>query len=168
MLYSPLATVLSRLHGCDAVEILACQTCATGINCTCLMIIRVIKGRTGRQNKRAQEGCDAVAVWTVWGRTYFSVRVRWNPNKAKSNSIHWLWQRVEPTKSFQNYFADCIVSQSRGWEQLLVLLTVAGAARSTSLLRPRRHYNINNPATGQRRVLVSHNSAGYVVAVISK
>lgn len=83
--------------------------------------------------------------------------MRWNPNKAKSNSIHWLCQRVEPTKCFRNYSADCIVSQSRGWERLLVLLT--RAARSASLPCP-RHYNINSPATGQRRVLVSHNSAG--------
>lgn len=134
MLYSSLSTVYSRLQVCEATEILAHQTCATRIKGTCTVIIKVNEGRIGweKHERSALECRDAVLVWTVWVRTYFRVRVRWNPNKAKSNSIHWLWQRVEPSKSFRNYSADCIVSQFRGWERLLVLHTVT--ARSTSLL----------------------------------
>lgn len=53
-------------------------------------------------------------------RTYFSVWVRWDPNKAKSNSIHWVSQRV---KSKQNCFRTTLRTTSRPnpvvWERLL-------------------------------------------------
>lgn len=115
MLYSPLSMVYRRLQVSEAREILACQTCATRIKGTCTVIIKATKyggNSVGKRHERsALERSDTVVVWTVSARTYFSVRVRWNPNKAKSNSIHWLCQRVEPTKSFRNYSADCIVSQ---------------------------------------------------------
>lgn len=53
-------------------------------------------------------------------RTYFSVWVRWDPNKAKSNSIHWVSQRVE---SKQNCFRTTLRTTSCPnpvvWERLL-------------------------------------------------